>query len=165
MAENSNLEIDIINEISEEFVPPKKNIKEWLRRSMEFINDDIDMRRKSYEVSYKIISLDCMQDLNNKFRKKNTATNVLSFPSGYEQMMYLEEINRHHLGDVIICAEFVGSEAKSLNREQMFHWCHICVHGFLHLFGYDHIIEKDAAKMQSMETQICKSLDFADPYK
>ena len=106
-----------------------------------------------------------MQDLNNKFRKKNTATNVLSFPSGYEQMMYLEEINRHHLGDVIVCAEFVGSEAKSLNREQMFHWCHICVHGFLHLFGYDHIIEKDAAKMQLMETQICKSLDFADPYK
>ena len=87
MTENSNLKIDIINEISEEFVPSKKNIKEWLRRSMKFINDDIDIRRKSYEVSYKIISLDCMQYLNNKFRKKNTATNVLSFPSGYEEMM------------------------------------------------------------------------------
>ena len=165
MKENSNLKIDIINEISEEFVPSKKNIKVWLRRSMEFINDDIDIRRKSFEVSYKIISSDCMRDLNNKFRKKNTATNVLSFPSGYEEMMHLEGINRHHLGDVIVCAEFVGSEAENLNREQMFHWCHICVHGFLHLFGYDHIIEKHAEKMQLMETQICKSLDFSDPYK
>ena len=165
MKENSNLKIDIINEISEEFVPSKKNIKVWLRRSMDFINDDIDIRRKSFEVSYKIISSDCMRDLNNKFRKKNTATNVLSFPSGYEEMLHLEGINRHHLGDVIVCAEFVGSEAESLNREQMFHWCHICVHGFLHLFGYDHIIKKHAAKMQLMETKICKSLDFADPYK
>ena len=70
MKENSNLKIDIINEISEEFVPSKKNIKVWLRRSMDFINDDIDIRRKSFEVSYKIISSDCMRDLNNKFRKK-----------------------------------------------------------------------------------------------
>ena len=93
MTENSNLKIDIINEISEEFVPSKKNIKVWLRRSMDFINDDIDIRRKSFEVSYKIISSDCMRDLNNKFRKKNTATNVLSFPSGYEQMMYLSLIH------------------------------------------------------------------------
>ena len=125
MKENSNLKIDIINEISEEFVPSKKNIKVWLRRSMDFINDDIDIRRKSFEVSYKIISSDCMRDLNNKFRKKNTATNVLSFPSGYEEMLHLEGINRHHLGDVIVCAEFVRSEAERLNREQMFHWCHI----------------------------------------
>ena len=72
MKENSNLKIDIINEISEEFVPSKKNIKVWLRRSMDFINDDIDIRKKSFEVSYKIISSDCMRDLNNKFRKKNT---------------------------------------------------------------------------------------------
>ena len=70
MKENSNLKIDIINEISEEFVPSKKNIKVWLRRSMDFINEDIDIRRKSFEVSYKIISSDSMRDLNNKFRKK-----------------------------------------------------------------------------------------------
>ena len=165
MKENLSLKIDIINELKEEFVPSKKNIKEWLRRSMEFINDDIDLRRKSFEVSYKIISSDCMRGINNKFRKKNMATNVLSFPSGYEEMMHLEEIDRHHLGDVIVCAEFVGSEAKSMNRDQMFHWCHICVHGFLHLFDYDHTIEKHAEKMQLMETQICKSLDFTDPYK
>tara|TARA_Y100000768_G_scaffold282574_1_gene217332 strand:+ start:264 stop:761 length:498 start_codon:yes stop_codon:yes gene_type:complete len=165
MKENLSLKIDIINELKEEFVPSKKNIKEWLRRSMEFINDDIDLRRKSFEVSYKIISSDCMRGINNKFRKKNMATNVLSFPSGYEEMMHLEEIDRHHLGDVIVCAEFVGSEAKSMNRDQMFHWCHICVHGFLHLFDYDHTIEKHAEKMQLMETQICKSLDFSDPYK
>ena len=165
MNKNSNLKIDIINDVSEEFVPSKKNIKEWLERSMEFINHDIDIRRKSFEVSYKIIGSDCMRDLNNKFRKKDTATNVLSFPSGYEDMMHFEEINQHHLGDVIVCAEFVGSEAKNLNREKIFHWCHISVHGFLHLFGYDHIIEKHTKKMQLVETQICKSLDFADPYK
>jgi len=97
MNKTSNLKIDIINDISEEFVPSKKNIKEWLERSMEFINHDIDIRRKSFEVSYKIIGSDCMRDLNNKFRKKDTATNVLSFPSGYEDMMHLEEINQHHL--------------------------------------------------------------------
>ena len=53
MNKNSNLKIDIINDVSEEFVPSKKNIKEWLERSMEFINRDIDIRRKSFEVSYK----------------------------------------------------------------------------------------------------------------
>ena len=80
MKENSNLKIDIINEISEEFVPSKKNIKVWLRRSMDFINDDIDIRKKSFEVSYKIISSDCMRDLNNKFRKKKYCYKCIVIP-------------------------------------------------------------------------------------
>ena len=165
MKEKFNLKIDINNQLSDEAIPQKKIIKKWLRQSLEFINDDIGVQKRFLEVSYKIVSLNQMQNLNNKFRQKNIATNVLSFPSDFEEMILPKSMKRFHLGDVVICAEFVKHEAKKLNREQIFHWCHICVHGFLHLFGYDHIIDNDAEKMQFIERKICNNLDFTDPYQ
>ena len=51
--------------------------------------------------------------------------------------------------------------AKNINA----HWCHIIVHGFLHLFDYDHLHDDEASKMEELERVICLKLGFNDPYK
>ena len=97
--------------------------------------------------------------LNSQYRKKNRATNVLSFP--YEP---LPGVAIPLLGDVVICAEVVNDEALAQGKTAEQHWAHMIVHGALHLLGYDHVDENDAQHMESMEIQILSQLGIPDPY-
>ncbi len=94
-------------------------------------------------------------ELNAKWRNKNKPTNVLSFPAGHDNPL---------LGDIVISLETVQREAVLENKSFRDHFTHLLVHGFLHLFGYDHENESDAAAMEQLETKILAALDIADPY-
>jgi probable rRNA maturation factor len=96
-----------------------------------------------------------MQALNREWRDKDAPTNVLSFPGGEEQ---------GHLGDVVLAFETVEGEAKQQNIPIADHAAHLVVHGMLHLLGYDHEQDKDAVKMEALETEILATLGIADPY-
>jgi len=99
-------------------------------------------------------------ELNEQYRKKQGATNVLSFP--FEAPI---EIDIDLLGDLVICAPLVIEEATQQNKAVVMHWSHLIVHGCLHLLGYDHIDDGDANKMEGLERQIMKQLGYSDPYR
>jgi probable rRNA maturation factor len=97
--------------------------------------------------------------INGRYRGKDAATNVLSFP--FEAPPGIES---HHLGDLVICAPVVEKEALQQSKEVIDHWAHMVVHGILHLRGYDHQSEPEARRMESLEKHILETLGIADPY-
>ena len=90
--------------------------------------------------------------LNGKFRRKNYATNVLSFPYASGS------------GDVVLCHTVIAKEARAQGKTLLAHYAHLVVHGVLHLRGHDHLRKSDAARMERMEIRILRRLGFGDPY-
>ena len=100
-----------------------------------------------------------VKELNNYFRKKRSATNVLSFPSNNKFN------NTLFLGDIIFSIETILKEAKRDNKSVENHLIHLFIHAVLHLLGYDHLTEEQAEKMENLETQILSNLQIDNPYK
>ncbi|SOE17880.1 probable rRNA maturation factor [Hoeflea halophila] len=113
------------------------------------------------EVSLVLADDAMMTDINSQWRNQPKPTNVLSFPAfplvpgGQPGPM---------LGDIILARETIEREAAELDKPIDEHITHLIVHGFLHLFGYDHIENSDAEEMEAIETRILASLDLSDPY-
>jgi probable rRNA maturation factor len=96
------------------------------------------------------------QKLNFAFRKKDYATNVLTFPY---------ELSKNSLSaDIIFCLPIIQKEVKEQNKFLKAHLAHLIVHGCLHAQAYDHEIKKDAEKMEALEVKILRQLGFTNPY-
>ncbi len=102
--------------------------------------------------------------LNRDYRHKTAPTNVLSFPFAPPPGVPAGECGGE-LGDVVICAPVVQREAIEQGKTADSHWAHMVVHGTLHLLGYDHLTEAEAARMEPLETRILAGLGYADPYR
>ena len=92
--------------------------------------------------------------LNRRFRGKDYATNVLSFPYSAKPLE----------GDLVICAPVLAREAREQGKALRAHHAHMLVHGLLHLAGLDHERAREAARMEGRERRILAELGFADPY-
>lgn len=109
-------------------------------------------------------------ELNTTFRDKPTATNVLSWPSeerGADAPGGLPpppDPGDPELGDIAIAYETCKAEAEAAGLKLADHVTHLIVHGTLHLLGYDHIDDADAALMEGLETEILATLGVSDPY-
>ena len=116
-------------------------------------------RREHAEVSIRIVSEAEGAELNVRYRGKTGPTNVLSFPAELPAGVPLPVV-----GDLVICAPLVVREAETQGKQLSAHWAHLTVHGCLHLIGYDHEHEVQAAEMEALETAILADLGFPDPY-
>jgi probable rRNA maturation factor len=103
--------------------------------------------------------------LNAEFRSKDYATNVLTF-------VYDDVADRRHgrgafplAGDIVLCVPVLRREARAAGRPLRAHCAHLVVHGMLHLQGYDHEDDGDAALMERREREVLASLGYADPYR
>lgn len=98
-----------------------------------------------------------VRDLNHRFRGKDAATNVLSFPAPPNP----EEL----LGDVAlafgVCAREAAEQGKPLSR----HLQHLVAHGVLHLLGYDHMSDDEAELMEGLERVVLAGIGVPDPYQ
>jgi probable rRNA maturation factor len=92
--------------------------------------------------------------LNARYRGRDYATNVLSFPAAATPL----------LGDVVICAPVVAAESRLQRKRPAAHWAHMVVHGTLHLLGHDHLRRADAARMERLERRVLAGLGHPDPY-
>lgn len=97
--------------------------------------------------------------LNDQFRGQDKPTNVLSFPAS------ALELQDGALGDIAICAAIVAAEARAQHKHPRAHWAHMVVHGTLHLLGYDHILPRQAARMERLEVAILRGIGYHDPYQ
>ncbi len=104
--------------------------------------------------------------LNNQFRKKDKATNVLSFP---DRELNWEKLNEEDfagdviLGDIALAYEIIESESLASNLPIQNHFTHLLLHAILHLLGYDHEEEKDGDVMRVLEIKILSKLDIKTP--
>ncbi len=113
------------------------------------------------EVCIRVVSRGEIQSLNNEYRGKNYATNVLSF--GYDNVDGLPE-EHGTLGDLAICADVVEEEAERQGKQPDAHWAHLVMHGVLHLIGYDHETDSEAREMEALEVRMLADLGIANPY-
>jgi len=103
------------------------------------------------EVTLRVVGAAEARLLNRAFRKRDTATNVLSF-----------SYSRTH-GDIVLCHPVIAREARAQGKTLAAHYAHLVVHGMLHLRGLDHARAADARRMERRETMLLARLGFGDP--
>lgn len=123
---------------------------------------------KELELSILLTNSTKIQSLNNKFRKKNKPTNVLSFPDLEINWRSISSFQPNtdyvYLGDIAFCYEIIKEEAKFKSISFYDHFTHLAIHSILHLLGYDHINEEDAHIMESIEIEVLKFFSISSPY-
>lgn len=109
--------------------------------------------------------------LNARYRKRDEATNVLSFPQidsiwRYSNVAVAMDGSRDEilLGDVVLARETIVREADEQGKTMPDHLAHMVVHGVLHLLGYDHDDDRRAAEMEALEKRALAAIGVNDPY-
>jgi probable rRNA maturation factor len=150
-----HLQLDIQMAISEdEAEPPSpQQMQHWVELALAD-------RIPNAEMTIRIVDESEITELNRQYRKKDSPTNVLSFP--FESDIELET---PLLGDLVICASVVEKEAKEQHKSLQAHWAHMVIHGTLHLLGYDHMTEAEANVMENKEIDLLQQLGFSNPYE
>ncbi|GAA5524032.1 endoribonuclease YbeY [Microbulbifer aestuariivivens] len=149
----TNLYLDVQRASSARDLPTDEQIRQWVTATLEGL-------REQAEVSVRIVDADESRALNHQYRGKDKPTNVLSFPAELPKGVDLPL-----LGDLVICAPVVASEAAEQHKAAPAHWAHMVVHGTLHLLGYDHIDDAEAEIMENLEVRVLARLGIADPYQ
>ena len=125
---------------------PRHKVARWIRHSL----------AHDGEITVRIVDADEGQRLNREFRKKDYATNVLTFDYMQSPMV---------MADLVLCAPVVAKEAREQDKTLQAHYAHLLVHGTLHAQGWDHeTSEVDAEAMEAHEIKIMRKLGFKNPY-
>ena len=112
------------------------------------------------EVSVLLTDDATIRVLNRTWRGLDKPTNVLSFPAAAAKPGA-----QALLGDIAIAYETLAREADEKHIQFSDHLCHLAVHGFLHLLGYDHETDSQADAMEGLERTALARLGIADPYR
>jgi len=126
-------------------LPSRPQFRRWVDSTLE----------QQAEITLRIVDEQEGRMLNHDYRGKDYATNVLTFV--YDDTKPLS-------GDIVLCAAVVEREAREQQKNLLAHYAHLTVHGVLHLQGYDHIEDDEAAVMEQKETAILEKLGFDNPY-
>lgn len=159
MTTQTSLAVDVQIACNATDVPPAGEIELWATRAIAGAGKTLATQT---EISVRVVETGEMQSLNCEYRKKDRATNVLSFPAA--AMDGLPADVAAVLGDIVLCAAVVNEEAAEQGKSKDEHWAHLVVHGTLHLLGYDHETKSEAAEMESLEVRILTKYGLGDPY-
>lgn len=134
---------------------------ELFSTALSYLFNELKLEESSRrEVVIRIVDTIEMAALNERWRHKAYATNVLAFPFGDAPL-----VEASPLGDVVICASVVRAEAREQGKPFVDRMMHMLIHGTLHLLGYDHQNEDEAGLMEGIETQVLVRLGYARPYE
>lgn len=126
-------------------LPSRTRLRKWAHAALEH----------DASVTVRIVGQAEGRALNRSYRDRDYATNVLTFV--FRETAPFE-------GDLAICAPVVAREARTQGKNVTAHYAHLVVHGMLHLQGYDHENDADAAVMEKIETEIVTGLGYPAPY-
>jgi probable rRNA maturation factor len=140
--------ISIAIQTSEGEAPPaeREQIRRWVKSTLKTVD------RNDVALTFIFMDTDSARELNKQFRKKNYATNVLTFN--------LDEAT----ADIVICTQVVQQEAKEQRKPLQSHLAHLIIHGTLHAVGYDHEVKADAQEMEALEIKVLARFGIKDPY-
>lgn len=127
-------------------LPARQQFRRWVRAALQ----------RDLKITLRVVDEDEGRELNKKFRGKDCATNVLTFVYDFDAPVY---------GDLVICAPVAEREAREQHKNLTGHYAHLTIHAALHLQGYEHEKEGEAAVMEARETAILMELGYADPYQ
>lgn len=151
------VQVDVQNACDDDTAPETQIVESWIARAVAAAGAG-----SAFEVSVRIVDADEIHALNSKYRGKDEPTNVLSFPAG--KVAGLPADIPVLLGDVVVCASVVRDEAEAQGKAVADHWAHMLVHGTLHLLGFEHETDTEAAAMEALEIRILSDHGLADPY-
>lgn len=126
-------------------LPTRQQFRRWVKIALE---QDVQM-------VLRIVDEIEGRALNQSYRGKDYATNVLTFVYDDSEPLY---------GDVVICAPVVLREAKEQGKDMLAHFAHLTLHAALHLQGYDHEKVREAKAMEVRETALMLKLRYPAPY-
>jgi probable rRNA maturation factor len=147
-------------------VAPARSHKLKLTVQSNVASDDVPSRTALRRIAHAALECDASvtlrivdgregRALNRRYRHRDYATNVLTFV--YDDGMSLA-------GDIVLCAPVVAREARAQQKTQKAHYAHLVIHGMLHLQGYDHERDDEAARMEAREIRLLRELGYDDPY-
>ena len=147
-------------------VDVQRSVRSWAPRTRDiavWAGTAIGRRAAGSELGIRVVGSAESRRLNARYRGKDKPTNVLSFPPA----PLPEHVpgDGRPLGDLVICAQVVRSEAREQKKALKAHWAHLVVHGALHLVGYDHERDAEAKRMERREIAVLRRLGFANPYR
>ena len=132
-----------------------------IKKPDNFFNSLVKVFPKKYRFIKKKVSLTILlsnnkniKKLNKKFRNKNKATDVLSFPS--EKKINIKK--SPYIGDIVFSYEYMNKPKTLSTLEFKNKLAKIFIHGFLHLLGYNHIKLKDFKVMLIEEEKIYQTI-------
>jgi probable rRNA maturation factor len=124
----------------------KARVTRWVKRAL----------AAPGEIAVRIVGEEEGRVLNREYRRKDYATNVLTFDYAREPVVS---------ADLVLCAPVVEREAREQGKTLEAHYVHLLVHGALHAQGYDHETgERAALEMEALEILLLASLGYANPY-
>ncbi|MGH8294144.1 MAG: rRNA maturation RNase YbeY [Steroidobacteraceae bacterium] len=163
MKKKRNLQVDVQRRVRS-WAPRARDITAWAGAA-------IGRRAADGELGVRVVGSAESRRLNARYRGNDKPTNVLSFPPAPLPAGTLAGRARRAgpggsrpLGDLVICAQVVRSEAREQRKPLEAHWAHLVVHGALHLIGYDHERQAEAKRMERREIAVLRGLGFANPY-
>jgi probable rRNA maturation factor len=151
-----NVAVDVLRDSDDASIPSDDFISDWVAHAVTATGE------LNAEVAVRIVDPGEMRVLNRDYRGRDKATNVLSFPAGLVAGLPTGE--PAPLGDIVVCAAVVRDEAATQGKSTSDHWAHMLVHGALHLLGFDHEADADAAEMEAVEIRLLAAQGIADPY-
>jgi probable rRNA maturation factor len=148
-------------------VPHARSLDRWAKAA--FAHHPRARRAGDAALTVRVVGAAESRRLNRTWRGKDKPTNVLSFPAGplpaaSSRGQRGAATEPQPIGDLAICAPVVAREAREQGKPVPAHWAHMVVHGVLHLLGYDHENERDAAIMEAREVRILAQFGYPDPY-
>jgi probable rRNA maturation factor len=114
------------------------------------------------QVTLRLVDREEGAALNAAWRGRSGPTNVLSFPAPADFTAPAGE--PRYLGDIVLCAPLLATEAQEQGKPLPAHFVHLVVHGMLHLQGWDHENSAEAEAMEAAEREILAGLGYRDPY-
>ena len=148
-----NLDLAVQRQCDTVDTPDESSMHSWVAAAL-------SGQRDAAEIAIRIVDETESRMLNSRYRAKDKPTNVLSF-----QASVPDGVDLPLLGDLVICAPVVAREAGEQGKDPEAHWAHMVVHGTLHLLGFDHENESDAAAMERLEVEILGELGYSNPYR
>ena len=125
---------------------PRHSVARWIRHAL----------GSDAEITVRIVDAEEGQALNRDYRKKDYATNVLTFD--YTQAPTVT-------ADLVLCAPVIAREAKENKKTLQAHYAHLLVHGTLHAQGWDHETSAaEASAMEAREVAVLAGLGIKNPY-
>ena len=138
-AREPRLSLTVQYAVSTRGLPSRAQFRRWTRAAL----------AHDAQITIRVVGQEEGLALNRAYRRKNYATNVLTFVF-HDQAPFA--------GDIALCAPVVAREARAQGKTGIAHYAHLTVHGVLHLQGYDHEQDADAKVMEARESAIMAKL-------